>query len=291
MDFYESGSLNFWLEFYIILSPTTRMNQLLQVRNLTATINVGAISHRIVNDVSFSLEKGNVLAVVGESGSGKTTLCRALTRLFPMSIHAEITGAVHFRDTNILTCNEIELRRIRQQTIRYIFPEPQQALNPVATIRKQMNLAAPSMTENQLTESLHTVGIRLPHEILNYYPHQLSIGMSQRVMIAMALLPKPTLLIADEPTSAVDASLRHQLLNLLRSLQQQYQMAMIIITHDLDVARKYANHVAVLVDGRIVELADCSQFFRGPKHPYSQSLLKAIPSISRQMLIDPGGTQ
>lgn len=268
-----------------------KMNQLLQVRNLTVTINSGVIPHRIVNDVSFSLEKGNVLAVVGESGSGKTTLCRALTRLFPMSIGAEITGTLHFEDMNLLKCDESELRRIRQQTIRYIFPEPQQALNPVATIRKQMNLAAHSMTENQLTESLHTVGIRTPHEILNYYPHQLSIGMSQRVMIAMALLTKPTLLIADEPTSAVDASLRYQLLNLLRSLQQQHHMAMIIITHDLDVARKYADHVAVLLDGRIVEIADSGQFFTGPQHPYSQSLLKAIPSMSRRVLIEPGEIQ
>ena len=252
----------------------------MQVRNLTVRVNRGVTPQRIVNDVSFSVNKGSALAIVGGSGSGKTTLCRALCKLFPMSMNAEISGEVNFADTNLLLCNENQLRKIRNRSIRYIFSEPQQALNPVATIRMQMNHSLPARTEEQLQDSLRSVEIHNPDEILNYYPHQLSIGMSQRVMIAMALLPNPSLLIADEPTSAVDASLRYKLLNLLRTLQQQYQMTMIMITHDLDVARKYSDQVAVMLDGQIVEAADCATFFRGPKHPYSQSLLEAIPSVS-----------
>jgi ABC-type dipeptide/oligopeptide/nickel transport system ATPase component len=291
MKFCDNKHFGFLVGILYHLTITMKMNQLLQVRNLTVRIKAEVSTNLIVNDVSFSLEKGNVLAIVGESGSGKTTLCRALTRLFPISVHAEITGIVHFEDKDLLKSEESELQQIRQQAIRYIFPEPQQALNPVSTIRRQMNLAANSMTDFQLKESLRSVEIRNHDEVLDYYPHQLSIGMAQRVMIAMALLAKPTLLIADEPTSAVDASLRYQLLNLLRSLQHEHQMAMIIITHDLDVARKYADHVAVMVNGQIVETADCEQFFRGPKHPYSQSLLKAVPSISSQMLVDPREAQ
>ncbi len=283
----NAAVLGFKPELSIIIT-TMKMNQLLRVENLTVEINKGVISTRIVDHVSFSLERGNILAIVGESGSGKTTLCRALTKLFPMSMKAEISGAVQWGEKNLVTCTESELQKIRQQTIRYIFPEPQQALNPVATIRKQMNLAAPAMTENQLEESISAVEISNPHNVLNYYPHQLSIGMAQRVMIAMALLARPALLIADEPTSAVDASLRYKLLNLLRCLQKKHQMTMIIITHDLDVARKYADYVAVLLNGQIVEIADSNTFFGHPEHPYSQSLLKAIPSLVIHRFADPG---
>ncbi|MEO8167653.1 MAG: ABC transporter ATP-binding protein [bacterium] len=244
--------------------------------NLSVRINDACI----VNDVSFSLEKGKVLAIVGESGSGKTTLCRALTKLFTQSTKAEISGTVNFRDTELMACTESELGTIRSTSIRYIFPEPQQALNPIARIRTQMNLAAPAIKMHQLREALLAVEIDNPDEVLNYYPHQLSIGMSQRVMIAMALLPNPSLLIADEPTSAVDASLKYKLLNLLRSLQRERQMTMIVITHDLEVAKKYADEVAVLLDGQLVEIADCSTFFRGPRHPYSQSLIEALPSLT-----------
>ncbi len=256
---------------------------MLKVQDLEVTLHAGKVCRAIIRDVGFSLTGGQVLAVVGESGSGKTTLCRALTKLFPASSNVNVSGVVEFKATSLLAKSELQLQEIRRQKIRYVFQEPQQALNPVATICNQMILAASNTKpdEHILIEALQSVGLMNAHEILGFYPHQLSIGMAQRVMIAIALLPKPELLIADEPTSAVDASLRFQLLNLLRSLQQQFQMAMLLVTHDLNVARKYADHVAVMFEGKIVESATCSDFFRGPQHPYSQSLLNAIPILTR----------
>ncbi len=239
----------------------------------------------IVGETSFVLEKGKTLALVGESGSGKTTLCRALTRLFPPSMKHTLHGTVRFNDVDLLTCTDENLRDIRRREIRYVFQEPQQALNPALSIRTQMALASDSdsNSEDAVHEALHSVGLESPHEVMRLYPHQLSIGMAQRVMIAMAVLPHPSLLIADEPTSALDASLRFQLLDLLKSLQLQNGMAMILVTHDLAIARKYADDIAVMRDGVVLELSSSTAFFQEPSHPYSQLLLRAANELTLQI--------
>ena len=264
---------------------------LLEIQNISVSVlndngnnSIGNNSIPIVDDISFRLENGKVIAVVGESGSGKTTLCRSLTRLLPSSRFA-VKGLARFESTDLLTCNETELRYIRQNKIRYIFQEPQQALNPVVSIRKQLRFAsgATALSDADITKTLESVGLAQTGEVLKSYPHQLSIGMAQRVQIAMAILPKPSLLIADEPTSAVDASLRYQLLDLLTSIQKQNAMGMILITHDLEVARRYADDVAVLQRGRIVEHKDSREFFRNANHPYSRLLLDAVPSAMKRI--------
>lgn len=261
------------------------MNSILNVNNLNVGYSDNMQSWKIVDDVSFSLETASVLAIVGESGSGKTTLCRAMTRLFTQSSQLRVSGNIQFNSTDLLSCSEEALQKIRQTEIRYIFQEPQQALNPVLTICKQMKFASgrSSVVEDKLALTLESVGLRNADEVLNSYPHQLSIGMAQRVVVAMAILPKPLLLIADEPTSAIDVSLRIQLLDLLKSIQMQEQMAMIIVTHDLDVARRYADHIAVTQTGRIIELTHTEQFFVNPQHPYSQMLLDATPSAKKKI--------
>ncbi len=268
------------------------MNPLLNVSNLNVTYTDTAISRRIIEDVSFSVNTATVLAIVGESGSGKTTLCRALTRLFSQSSRLKVRGVVQFNSSDLLHCTDEMLRHIRQTQIRYIFQEPQQALNPVLTIRRQMEFASgkQSIAQDELIPILNSVGLGDAVGVSNSYPHQLSIGMAQRVMIAMTLMPKPSLLIADEPTSAVDASLRYRVLDLLKSFQQQDRMAMILVTHDLCVARRYADHVAVIQNGRIIEYATTNEFFEKPQHPYSQKLLDAIPSLSKRVIRANNGT-
>jgi peptide/nickel transport system ATP-binding protein len=240
----------------------------------------------LIEDVSFHLETESVLALVGESGSGKTTLCRAISKLFPSHAQYEIRGTAFFNDSvNLLHCNDDQLRHIRRTQLRYIFQEPQQALNPSLKIRRQLELAScdNSPFSHDFTALLNMVGLSNAADILHSYPHQLSIGMAQRVMIAMAILPAPRLLIADEPTSAVDASLRYQLLDILKSLQRQNHMTMLLVTHDLSVAKKYADTIAILKDGRLLEYANTSSFFDKPKHPYSQMLLNAMPSADKRI--------
>ncbi len=251
---------------------------LIEVRGLTVKYLSGSSPSPAVRDVNFSLLKGQALALVGESGCGKTTLCRALTRLFPSRAAVDIAGSVQFDSRDILACSDSELADLRQNAIRYVFQEPYAALNPVSTIGKQMLLACGrrETTKAEITQVLAEVGLERPEDVLSRYPHELSVGMAQRVMIAMALLPQPGLLIADEPTSAVDASLRKQLLKLLRSIQTKQRMTMILVTHDLAFARHFADEVAVMHDGALIENASVEEFFRTPQHPYSQLLLKAL---------------
>jgi ABC-type dipeptide/oligopeptide/nickel transport system ATPase component len=258
--------------------------QMLHVEQLSVRVQNNAELKTLVDNASFELYAGKTLALVGESGSGKTTLTRALTRLFPPSMKHALDGTVRLNGTELLSCSEITLRDIRRTQIRYVFQEPQQALNPLLTIKKQMKLASGSDTisGDAIQETLHSVGLENAHDIMRLYPHQLSIGMAQRVMIAMAILPRPSLLIADEPTSAVDASLRLQLLDLLKSLQIANGMAMILVTHDLAVTQRYADDIAVMHNGRIVECSSVADFFRQPSHAYSQLLLNTTKSLHQQ---------
>lgn len=250
---------------------------IIEVQNLCVEFNDSLSQTRIVNDVSFTLHPATMLAVVGASGSGKTTMCRAMTRLFSRSLHATVSGKVLFKGIDLLQSDDERLRAIRRTELRYVFQEPQQAMNPVLTVRRQMKLAAGhvSIADHQLDAQLNLVGITNAAEVLASYPHQLSIGIAQRVQIAMAVLPSPALIIADEPTSAVDATMRFHLLDLLRKLQQTTQTTMIIITHDLDVARDYSGEIAIMQNGQLIEHTKSSAFFRNPKSDHGRMLLEA----------------
>ena len=202
-----------------------------------------------------------------------------MTKLLPAEF--TITGNVTFDSQDLLSCDPRTLQNVRRRLIRYVFQEPQQALNPSLTIRSQLSLASvvASMPEPELLQVLQSVGLTHPEEVLKSYPHQLSIGMAQRVMIAMAILPHPSLLIADEPTSALDVSQRYRLLDLLKSLQQQYSMTMILVTHDLELAGMYADYTAVLKKGRIIEHKPTGQLFQNPEHEYSRLLVRATKPL------------
>jgi ABC-type dipeptide/oligopeptide/nickel transport system ATPase component len=253
---------------------------MLQVEHLSVRVQSNAELKTLVDRATFALHEGKTLALVGESGCGKTTLTRALTRLFPPSMQPALDGTVHFNGTDLSTCTDATLRAIRRKHIRYVFQEPQQALNPLLRVQKQMMLASgtDSLSDTAMHEALHSVGLQNAHDIMQLYPHQLSIGMAQRVMLAMALLPRPSLLIADEPTSAVDASLRLEILRLLKSLHT----SLILVTHDLAVAYQLADDVAVMHDGRIIEHSPVADFFRRPSHDYSRLLLSATETLHQQ---------
>lgn len=258
--------------------------QRLQVEQLSVRVQRHGERKTLVDSATFALHAGKTLALVGESGCGKTTLTRALTRLFPPSLHFALDGTVRFKETELLSCDDATLREIRRTQIRYVFQEPQQALNPLLSIRKQMILASgsDSISDDAMHEALHSVGLHNSRQVMRLHPHQLSVGMAQRVMIAMAILPRPSLLIADEPTSAVDASLRIELLNLLTSVQSANGMAMILVTHDLAIAQEYADEIAVMNNGRIVEHSPVAEFIHQPSHEYSRLLLNTTKDLLQQ---------
>ncbi len=261
-----------------------RVNPLLNVTDLSVSCQTRDGERSIIRDVSFTLRPKSILALVGESGSGKTTLCRALTRLLPSQMRTH--GSVFWGSTNLLNCPEQDLREIRKTQIRYVFQEPFLALNPLLKIGSQMRLASPDsrVTPALMNEALVQVGLNAADNILAQYPHQLSIGMQQRVMIAMATIARPLLLIADEPTSALDESLRAEILDLLKSLQSLWGMSVLFVTHDLSVARTYADHVGVLYQGHLVEMATVEKFFQQPQHSYSQLLVESLPRSSSNLL-------
>jgi peptide/nickel transport system ATP-binding protein len=250
---------------------------LLDVAHLSVSVLADAGRSDVIHDVSFRMRAHEVLTLLGESGSGKTILCRAVTRLFPAASTVKVEGSVTFDGRPLFTLTGHELADIRRTRIRYVFQEPMQSLNPVATIGKQMRLASDLSADDDtfLHDTLRLVGLDNGEEVLGSYPHALSIGMAQRVCIAMAVMSSPALLIADEPTSAVDASMRRKLLDLLMAIEQSRAMALIMITHDLEVARWYGDRIAVMYGGRIVEHAERRALFETPLHPYTRLLINA----------------
>lgn len=270
------------------------LKPLLEVVGLTVAHDGGNGDRQILHEVSFDIQEGEVFALIGESGSGKTTLANSLTRLSPYGSGLSMEGSVRIDGREISEFTTEELRLLRRHGIRYIFQEPLQSLNPLARIQSQFALAMESLKDgpgrsgNSSAQWLARLGIENPSDVLDSYPHQLSGGMAQRVMLAMALAPSPKLLIADEPTSALDAPLRYQILDLLMALRESEGMAVLLITHDLSIARRYAHRIAVLYAGRILELAPREEFFKTPLHPYSQLLLQAASFSVRsvEMAID-----
>ena len=255
------------------------VNPLLEARNLNVRYRSHQDMRHILYGIDFSVGQGEILAIVGESGSGKTTLAASLTKLFLPFSGFEISGEVMFERHNLLQADERTMRKIRGHSIRYVFQEPAQSMNPIARIKSQyidaIKCISP-MHEREAIEKatidLRNVGLEHPEDVLNAFPHELSVGTLQRVLIALALSPQPKLIIADEPTSSVDAPMQFQLLDLLDVARKKNNTSVILITHDLDIAQRYGDTIAVMYAGRIVEVAPKQGFFDSPLHPYSRML-------------------
>jgi microcin C transport system ATP-binding protein len=258
---------------------------LLRARNLNVVFGTGARRNHAVKGVNFHIERGETVALVGESGSGKTVSAQSILGLIPSATHPE--GEIFFDGVDLLKAKDEQLREIRGGRISIIFQEPMTSLNPLHNIEKQIteilkvhrNLEGEAARERMLY-LLKRVGIRDPERRLAAYPHQLSGGQRQRVMIAMALANEPDLLIADEPTTALDVTIQAQILELLKELQAEMNMAMLLITHDLGIVRKLAERTYVMHQGLVVEEGPTEQLFTAPQHPYTQKLLNAEPTGS-----------
>lgn len=258
---------------------------LLEIRQLSVEFSQGPQTHRVVQDVSFEIRRGETLALVGESGSGKSVTAHSILRLLPKQTARHPSGSILFEGRDLLSLNDKQMRALRGDRIAMIFQEPMTSLNPLHTIGKQINeilglhkgLRGNAATARTL-ELLDLVGIPEPYKRINAYPHELSGGQRQRVMIAMALANDPDLLIADEPTTALDVTVQLKILDLLKELQGKLGMAILLITHDLNLVRRIAHRVCVMRAGSIVEQATCEKLFQSPEHPYTQELLNAEPS-------------
>ena len=259
-------------------------DKLLEVNELSVAFKQGQHETLAVDRVSFEIKKGETVALVGESGSGKSVTALSVLKLLPYPAARHPTGTIHFKGQHLLHLPEAEIRHVRGNDITIIFQEPMTSLNPLHTIEKQIGeilllhsgLTGQAARERTI-ELLSQVGIPDPQMRLKSYPHQLSGGQRQRVMIAMALANEPDLLIADEPTTALDVTVQAQILNLLKELQRRLGMAMLFITHDLGIVRKLADTVCVMKEGKIVETGPVERVFTAPVHPYTRALLAAEP--------------
>jgi microcin C transport system ATP-binding protein len=259
-------------------------SKLLEVRDLSVAFRQGTRETLAVDRISFSIGKGETVALVGESGSGKSVTALSVLKLLPYPAAHHPTGSIRFKGEELLDRTESEIRHVRGNDITIIFQEPMTSLNPLHTIEKQIGeilllhqgLTGP-VARARTIELLTQVGIPEPQSRLQSYPHQLSGGQRQRVMIAMALANEPDLLIADEPTTALDVTVQAQILTLLKELQSRLGMAMLFITHDLGIVRKLADTVCVMKEGKIVETGPVERVFTAPTHPYTRALLAAEP--------------
>jgi peptide/nickel transport system ATP-binding protein len=262
---------------------------LLDVENLQTHFRTPDGIVRAVDGVSFAVGRGETVAVVGESGSGKSVMANSILRLIPQP-PGKIAGRIRFEGEDLLALSERAMRNIRGNRISMVFQEPMTSLNPVLTVGRQ--IAEPLRLHQRLggrevarraVEMLSLVGIAEPHRRASEYPHQLSGGMRQRVMIAIALACNPQLLIADEPTTALDVTIQAQILDLMSDLKRRVGAAIIIITHDLGVVAEIAERVIVMYAGRKVEEAKVGDLFRTPRHPYTQGLLAAVPRLGSSL--------
>lgn len=262
-------------------------NKVLSIDSLSVKFNTKNISFKAVQDVSFSVEKGEILGIVGESGSGKSVTSLAIMGLLPKGISEVTSGEISYFEKDLLNMRSNEKRNLRGNEISMIFQEPMTSLNPVFTIGDQIGRVIKNHKrtltkkerEKRVIELLNQVGIPRSKEIVDEYPHQLSGGMRQRIMIAMAIACDPKILIADEPTTALDVTIQAQILQLIKGFAKNRDMSLVLITHDLGVVAEMCDRVIVMYSGRIVEKATKEEFFNSPKHPYSQALLKSIPKL------------
>ena len=261
------------------------MEKLLEIKNLETAFRIKDDYFNAVDKVSLDLYRNEVLAIVGESGCGKSTLATTIMRLHNENL-TKSTGEIIFNGKNLLDLTEDEMNKIRTKDIGMIFQDPLSSLNPLHRIGKQIEEALIYHTElsaeerqKRVIELLTQVGIPNPERCAKQYPHELSGGMRQRVMIAMAMSCKPSVLIADEPTTALDVTIQAQILDLIKGLQAEMHAGIILITHDLGVVAEMADRVAVLYAGEVVEIGTAEQIFKNPQHPYTRSLLRSIPQI------------
>ena len=260
---------------------------LLAVESLTVAFESEAGPRRVVEETSFALEAGRTLGLVGESGCGKSVTAMSIMRLLPSPPSRVLGGRIEFEGADLLALTPEKMRAIRGNRIGMVFQEPMTSLNPVLSVGFQVEEVlrlhrglAGAGARAQVLEMLRHVGIGAPERRLAQYPHQLSGGLRQRVMIAIALVCRPRLLIADEPTTALDVTIQAQILDLLRRLKRELGMALLLITHDLGVVAEMCDEVAVMYAGRIVEQAPAAVLFRRPRHPYTAGLLAARPRLA-----------
>ena len=268
------------------------MEKLLEIKNLETAFRIKDDYFNAVDKVSLDLYRNEVLAIVGESGCGKSTLATTIMRLHNENL-TKSTGEIIFNGKNLLDLTEDEMNKIRTKDIGMIFQDPLSSLNPLHRIGKQIEEALIYHTElsaeerqKRVIELLTQVGIPNPERCAKQYPHELSGGMRQRVMIAMAMSCKPSVLIADEPTTALDVTIQAQILDLVKGLQAEMHAGIVLITHDLGVVAEMADRVAVLYAGEVVEIGTAEQIFKNPKHPYTRSLLRSIPQIDDEEVGD-----
>ncbi|GIN37911.1 MULTISPECIES: ABC transporter ATP-binding protein [Heyndrickxia] len=263
---------------------------LLEVRNLETAFSIEGKLYNAVDNVSFNVKPKQIVGVVGESGCGKSVMSLSVMKLLPKGIGSIRNGEVVFEGKNIAEMSDKEMNKIRGKDISMIFQEPMTSLNPVFTIGYQLQETLfnhMSISKKEAREKsialLKSVGISRPEKIVDEYPHQLSGGMRQRVMIAIAIACQPKLLIADEPTTALDVTVQAQILDLLKEIQEVNDMAVIMITHDLGVVAEMCDEVIVMYAGKIVEKTDVDTLFHNPKHPYTELLMNAIPKMDEEV--------
>ncbi len=262
---------------------------LLAVNDLRTHFHTRSGVYRAVDGVSFSIERGETLGIVGESGSGKSVTCYSIMGLIPQPPGRIVSGTALFDGVDLLHCKPSEARAIRGKRVAMIFQDPMTSLNPYLRVSDQ--LIEPLLIHEKISkrdalarglEMLEAVGINDAQKRIHLYPHEFSGGMRQRVMIAMALITRPELLIADEPTTALDVTVQAQILELIKKLQREFKMAVVFITHDLAVVSGLCDRVQVMYAGRIVETADTRTLFHSPQHPYTRALQKSIPSLQQK---------
>tara|TARA_B100002051_G_C16722405_1_gene633263 strand:- start:250 stop:1230 length:981 start_codon:yes stop_codon:yes gene_type:complete len=263
------------------------MDKLIEIKNLKTYFHTEAGTVKAVDDVSFDIYKGEVLGIVGESGSGKSVTSLSINRLIPVPPGEIVSGKIIYKNTNLLELSYEEMRNYRGKDIAMIFQEPMTSLNPVLRIETQMNeilIKHEGLNKKEATlksiEMLKAVGIPEPERRIRDYPHQFSGGMRQRIMIAMALQCNPSLLIADEPTTALDVTIQAQILDLMMDLKDKRKdAAIVLITHDLAVVAETCDRVIVMYGGVIQEIAEINELFKNPIHPYTKALMKSIPKL------------
>jgi len=266
------------------------MSLMLEVKNLKTGFDIDGDIYHAVDDVSFSVKSGQIIGVVGESGCGKSVMSLSVMQLLPKGIGKITGGEIKFEGKNIENYSSDDMNKIRGKDISMIFQEPMTSLNPVFTIGSQiqeiiLNHSKISKAEakNKAIDLLKQVGIPRADQIVDEYPHQLSGGMRQRVMIAIAIACQPKLLIADEPTTALDVTVQAQILELLKTIQAKNDMSIVLITHDLGVVAEMCDEVIIMYAGKIVERTNVDNLFHNPQHPYTKLLMASIPRIDEEV--------
>lgn len=265
------------------------MAELLKVSDLRIAFHSRGESNEVVHGIGFAVQSGGqTVAILGESGSGKSVSCMALTQLLPTAPGCTVTGEVLYKGQNVLEMNAEAIRKVRGKGIAYIFQEPSSSLNPVFTVGYQIaeavKLHRPDLVDvkGRVVELLELVGIRDAAKRFNAYPHEMSGGMQQRVMIAMALACEPDLLIADEPTTALDVTIQAQIMDLLRELREKLGMSIVLITHNFGIVKGFADEVIVMYRGEIVEHGPVDTVLENPQHPYTRALIACIPKLGHK---------